>query len=323
MKRVMINRLSALGFVAIFAILFTACQKDSKESVTSVTEKSKQESNVVVAFVKGDVVVIRESGQVKPNLGDVLTSKDTIVTGQNGSVEILVGEDGVLKLNKNTSLSVSQAFAANDGSRETEVNMQYGKLVTVLRKERKTESFSVVTPTSIAGVRGTIFLTNVENPSAKGGNVACGSGNCVVKYTVLDGAVAIRKSNSENEIVVDKQKTAEVGNETKISDKMIKPMDKQSLTEMKEMLAFENTKMLQFESLANELRTNNEELQKLNIGSSVEELEKAAKSREITKSKSDEVITTAKSIEDSKYIKKDVQKDSLKLAPKESFDKTK
>ncbi|TGL92467.1 iron dicitrate transport regulator FecR [Leptospira congkakensis] len=323
MKRTMIKQLSALGFVAIFAILFTACQKDSKESVTNVTEKSAQESNVVVAFVKGDVVVIRESGQVKPNLGDVLTSKDTIVTGQNGSVEILVGEDGVLKLNKNTSLSVSQAFAANDGSRETEVNMQYGKLVTVLRKERKTESFSVVTPTSIAGVRGTIFLTNVENPSAKGGNVACGSGNCVVKYTVLDGAVAIRKSNSENEIVVDKQKTAEVGNETKLSDKMIKPMDKQSLSEMKEMLAFENTKMLQFESLANELRTNNEELQKLNIGSSVEELEKAAKSREITKSKSDEVITTAKSIEDSKYIKKDVQKDSLKLAPKESFDKTK
>lgn len=323
MKRTMINQLSVMGFVAIFAMFFTACQKDSKESVTNVTDKSQQESNVVVAFVKGDVVVIRESGQVKPNLGDVLTSKDTIVTGQNGSVEILVGEDGVLKLNKNTSLSVSQAFAANDGSRATEVNMQYGKLVTVLRKERKTESFSVVTPTSIAGVRGTIFLTNVENPSAKGGNVACGSGNCVVKYTVLDGAVAIRKSNSENEIVVDKQKTAEVGNETKLSDKMIKPMDKQSLTEMKEMLAFENTKMLQFESLANELRTNNEELQKLNIGSSVEELEKAAKNREITKSKSDEVITTAKSIEDSKYIKKDVQKDSLKLAPKESFDKTK
>ncbi|PJZ83138.1 FecR family protein [Leptospira harrisiae] len=323
MKRTMINRLTAIGFVAIFAIFFTACQKDSKESVTNVTDKSAQESNVVVAFVKGDVVVIRESGQIKPNLGDVLTSKDTIVTGQNGSVEILVGEDGVLKLNKNTSLSVSQAFAANDGSRETEVNMQYGKLVTVLRKERKTESFNIVTPTSIAGVRGTIFLTNVENPSAKGGNVACGSGNCVVKYTVLDGAVAIRKSNSENEIVVDKQKTAEVGNDTKLSDKMIKPMDKQSLTEMKEMLAFENTKMLQFESLANELRTNNEELQKLNIGSSAEELEKAARSREITKSKSDEVIKTAKSIEDSKYIKKDVQKDSLKLAPKESFDKTK
>ncbi|MCG6144533.1 FecR family protein [Leptospira bandrabouensis] len=323
MKRTMINQLSALGFVAVFAIFFTACQKDSKESVTNVTEKTEQVSNVVVAFVKGDVVVIRESGQVKPNLGDVLTSKDTIVTGQNGSVEILVGEDGVLKLNKNTSLSVSQAFAANDGSRETEVNMQYGKLVTVLRKERKTESFSVVTPTSIAGVRGTIFLTNVENPSAKGGNVACGSGNCVVKYTVLDGAVAIRKSNSENEIVVDKQKTAEVGNETKLSDKMIKPMDKQSLSEMKEMLAFENTKMLQFESLANELKTNNEELQKLNIGSSAEELEKAARTREITKSKSDEVIKTAKAIEDSKYIKKDVQKDSLKLAPKESFDKTK
>ncbi|TGK81361.1 iron dicitrate transport regulator FecR [Leptospira noumeaensis] len=323
MKLTIINRLTALGFVAVFAIVLAACQKDSKESVTPVTENSAKESNVVVAFVKGDVVVIRESGQVKPNLGDVLTSKDTIVTGQNGSVEILVGEDGVLKLNKNTSLSVSQAFAANDGSRETEVNMQYGKLVTVLRKERKTESFNVVTPTSIAGVRGTIFLTNVENPSAKGGNVACGSGNCVVKYTVLDGAVAIRKANSENEIVVDKQKTAEVGNETKLSDKMIKPMDKQSLSEMKEMLAFENTKMLQFESLANELKTNNEELQKLNIGSSVEELEKAAKSREITKSKSDEVITTAKSIEDSKYIKKDVQKDSLKLAPKESFDKTK
>ncbi|TGL25979.1 iron dicitrate transport regulator FecR [Leptospira yanagawae] len=323
MKRTIIQKLSVLGFVAVFAMFATACQKDSKETVTTVTEKNQPSSNVVIAFVKGDVVILRESGQIKPSLGDTLSSEDTIVTGQNGSVELLVGEDGVLKLNKNTSLSVSQAFAANDGTRETEVNMQYGKLVTVLRKERKTESFSVVTPTSIAGVRGTIFLTNVENPSAKGGNVACGSSNCVVKYTVLDGAVAIRKSNSDNEIVVDKQKSAEVASDTKLSDKMIKPMDKQSLGEMKEMLVFENTKMLQFESLANELKSNNEELQKMNIGSSVEELEKAARTREITKSKSDEVITTAKSIEDSKYIKKDVQKDSLKLAPKESFDKTK
>ncbi|MDF3820429.1 FecR family protein [Leptospira sp. 96542] len=322
MKRTKSQSIVLIGIVAIFAMFSVNCQKDSKDTNTAVSNSNESVNNVVVAFVKGDVAILRDGNQIKPNLGDVLNQKDTIVTGGNGTCEILIGEDGVLKLNKNTSLSISQAVAANDGGKETEINMQYGKLVTVLKKERKTESFNIVTPTSIAGVRGTSFLTSVENPSAKTGAVAC-VGNCVVKYTVLDGAIAIRKSNSENEIVVDKQKMAEVGNETKLSDKMIKPMDKQSLSELKEMLVFENTKMMEFESLANELRSNNEELRKMNEASSVEELEKATKTREITKSKSDEVITTAKSVEDSKYIKKDVQKESLKLTPKESFDKTK
>lgn len=315
------NLFRMIGFVAIFAIMTLNCQKDSKES--TVTKNEESQTNVVIAFVKGDVAILREGGQVKASLGEPLTASDTIVTGENGSCEILLGEDGVLKLNKNTSLNINQAIASNDSGKETEVNLQYGKLVTVLKKERKSDSFNIVTPTSIAGVRGTSFLTSVENPGGKAGNVACAQGSCVVKYSVLDGAIAIRKSNSQNEIVIDKQKTAEVGNETKLSEKMIKPMDKQTLGEMKEMLVFENTKMLQFESLANELKSNNEELKKMEMGSSIEEMEKATKTREITKTKSDEVIKTAKAIEDSKYIKKDVQKDSLKLSPKESFDKTK
>lgn len=321
MKLKSLKLFGVFTFVAIFAILSTNCQKDSKESTT--VKSNEETPSVVIAFVKGDVAILREGGQVKASLGEPLNSQDTIVTGENGTCEILLGEDGVLKLSKNTSLNVNQALAANSSEKETEVNMQYGKLVTVLRKERKSESFNIVTPTSIAGVRGTSFLTSVENPSGKAGNVACASGSCVVKYSVLDGAIAIRKSNSENEIVVDKQKTAEVGSNTKLSDKMIKPMDKQSLGELKEMLVFENTKMLQFESLANELKSNNEELKKMELGSSTEELEKVTKTREITKAKSDEVIKTAKAIEDSKFIKKDVQKESLKLAPKESFDKTK
>ncbi|TGN18923.1 FecR family protein [Leptospira idonii] len=325
MKTVRTFRIQPILIVAVFAIFSFYCQKDSKdvsvnpqESTNSVSERS-----AVLAFIKGDVVVLREGNQLKPVLGDALQGTDTVVTGANGSVEILLGEDGILKLAKNTSLSISNAFSSHDEGRNTEVNLQYGKLVTVLRKERKSENFRVVTPTSIAGVRGTSFLTSVEDPGSKSGTVACASNNCVVKYVVLDGTIAISKPNSEKELVLDKKKEATVGNESSLSEKMVKPLDSQSLSDLKEMLVFENTKMLGFESLTNELRSNSEELKQMDVGSSLNEVETAIKKKDTIKNKSDEVITTAKSIEESKYIKKDVQKESLKLPAKESFDKNK
>jgi hypothetical protein len=310
------------AFVILGIILFGfSCQKDSKVSVQTPTEQTEEARTAVIAFIKGEVVVLREGTQSKPTLGDPLLATDTIVTGANGSVEILLGDDGVLKLSKNTSLQLTSALADHGQERKTEVTMQYGKLVTVLNKERKNETFNVITPTSIAGVRGTSFLTSVESPSSNKGGVPCGGDSCVVRYAVLDGAIAVRKPNSENEIVLDKQKEATVGKDTKLSDKMIKPLDSQSLTDLKEMLVFENTKMLQFESLSNELRSSSEELKKMDLGSSVEEVESNIRKREISKNKADEVITTAKSVEESKYIKKDIQKESLKLPAKESFDK--
>ena len=322
MKLILSPQKSTLVFVAIFAIFSLFCQKDSKTSNVTTEPESPVERAAAFAFIKGDVIVLREGAQIKPILGDVLAATDTVVTGANGAAEILLGEDGVLKLAKNTSLSINSALKGHAEERNTEVNLQYGKLVTVLKKERKSESFHVVTPTSIAGVRGTSFLTSVENPSSKPGSVPCNTNNCVVKYAVLDGAIAIRKSNSENELVLDKQKEATVGSDSKLSEKLVKPLDSQSLGELKEMLVFENTKMLEFESLANELRSNNEVLKQMDVGSSLDEVETSVRRKEATRNKSDEVITTAKSVEESKYIQKDVQKDSLKLPAKEGFDKT-
>jgi hypothetical protein len=304
--------------ITIFSI---SCQKDSKDSSTSQTPTKEEARTAVIAFIKGEVVILREGNQTKPTLGDALLAADTIVTGTNGSVEILLGDEGVLKLAKNTSLRLVTALAAHGVERSTEVTMQYGKLVAVLHKEKKNESFNVVTPTSIAGVRGTSFLTSVESPSSNKAGVPCGGDNCVVRYAVLDGSIAVRKPNSEKEMVLDKHTEATVGKDSQISDKLIKPLETQSLTDLKEMLVFENTKMLQFESLSSELRSNSEELKKLDVGSSLEEVESSVRKKEFTKNKADEVITTAKSVDDSKYIQKDVQKDSLKLPAKESFDK--
>ncbi|TGN14315.1 FecR family protein [Leptospira ilyithenensis] len=318
MKLILSPKKFTLVFVAIFAIFSLFCQKDSKTS----NPEAQVERAAVFAFIKGDVVLLREGNQIKPSLGDALVATDTVVTGANGAAEILLGEDGVLKLAKNTSLSVNSALKGRAEERNTEVNLQYGKLVTVLRKERKSESFYVITSTSIAGVRGTSFLTSVENPSSKSGSVPCSQSNCVVKYTVLDGAIAIKKSNSENELVLDKQKKATVGPNSKLSEKLVEPLDSQSLGELKEMLVFENTKMLEFESLSDELRSNNEVLKQMDAGFSLDEVETSVRRKEATRNKSDEVITTAKSIEESKYIQKDVQKDSLKLPAKEGFDKT-
>ncbi len=85
---------------------------------------------------------------------------ETIVTGNDGlAVMIFIDDKSTLRIQKNTTLTVSGERTANSINKQ--IDMQFGQLRAEVARQRKGD-FSIVTPTSVASVKGTI-LTVIEN----------------------------------------------------------------------------------------------------------------------------------------------------------------
>ncbi|OGX11988.1 MAG: hypothetical protein A2351_07735 [Omnitrophica bacterium RIFOXYB12_FULL_50_7] len=98
--------------------------------------------------------------------GMILLENDEIKTGENAKVEILLdtaGETGKLDLEANTQMrfdSMKKDSATAD--KTTLLNLALGKVMIKVEKLQGSSSFQVKTPTSICGVRGTLFEVTVE-----------------------------------------------------------------------------------------------------------------------------------------------------------------
>ncbi|HMU84671.1 MAG TPA: FecR family protein [Leptospiraceae bacterium] len=104
--------------------------------------------------VQGDVTVER-SGKVEPaKVGDRFVPGDTVRTGENGIAIIAIkGTVGQAELQPNS------VFRLNLGDQKTEVLLDKGNMWLQVQKATSREEFTVRTPTTVAGVRGTKFYT--------------------------------------------------------------------------------------------------------------------------------------------------------------------
>ncbi len=131
---------------------------------------------LVIAFTvawsqdKPVAMVIKTSGQVtyknKQNQTAPLKPRtpifisETIVTGSDGlAVMIFLDDKSALRIQKNTTLTISGERTANAINKQ--IDMQFGQLRAEVARQRKGD-FAIVTPTSVASVKGTI-LTVIEN----------------------------------------------------------------------------------------------------------------------------------------------------------------
>lgn len=310
-----------LTFLLITFASFTFYHCSAKKSNEStVIEPKEKVQSVRVAWSMGDVFILRSDTEMKPELGMELNERDSIVTKKNGSLEIMISDKGVIKISKNSKISVS-SILTSEGKGETNVHVNYGKIVTVLKKEKKDEKFNVSTPTSIAGVRGTTFLTIVEAPEDKDGNVSvdsCTKKSCNTKFAVIEGSISVKKTGEADEVILEKNSEITVTKEKKITNKMIKSLNKESLEDLKNMIVFHKNNVMGFSKLVDELKEGSEELRKLETSGSVEEAMKKISKREISNS-TDEIQKTASKVDEGKYVKKDIGKEKLKLDSNQTY----
>ena len=114
------------------------------------------------AVVTGDVTVTRAGKVLKPKVKDKVETADLIATGKNSNARVVFDADTMMALGPNTKLEMKQ-YAVQGGKTTGLFNQSIGLVQTnVAKKLGPGSRFEIQTPTAIAGVRGTAWLSAVS-----------------------------------------------------------------------------------------------------------------------------------------------------------------
>ncbi|MCE9501620.1 MAG: FecR domain-containing protein, partial [Leptospira sp.] len=198
-----------LSFLILSAfVIATGCKKPG-ESLSGGSDKKDNTLSAVVVFSVGESKITHsDSTEEKAVLGVSMKPGDKIITGDKAKVDIQIGDGSTVRLSGNTKMDFNKLALNDNGTADTQLALVSGKVFAKVNKAQKNDNFSVVTPTAIAGVRGTSFI--MENGNGK-----------VATVKVLDGQVALapRVPALENISSEDISKSAEL---TKLKESLAK-----------------------------------------------------------------------------------------------------
>lgn len=137
-------------------------------------------SDVAVLISGSEDVKLERAGQESPVFpGLKLKESDMIRTAQ-GMADIQTRGGGLVRLRQYTSVTIGSLLKTGD-SAKTSIELKNGMIFAKANKKSASDEFMVVTPTSIASVRGTSFSVSIEE-----------SGDATVQ--VFEGKVAVKPS---------------------------------------------------------------------------------------------------------------------------------
>jgi hypothetical protein len=129
-----------------------------------------QAETAIITFSSGKVLVLKDGKDdwQTAETGRSLVEGDMIKTFAGGSAELTISPENKILLKENTCVSIRELVSdSNTQGGKTELFMIEGKVKAVIDRIESGSSFSIKTPTSIAGVRGTIFYLNVTEDNKK------------------------------------------------------------------------------------------------------------------------------------------------------------
>ena len=121
---------------------------------------------IKVDNVTGEASLERKANEQEIYENINLQSKDAVITGQDGQVELLIDSDKHVLARENTKFKVVSSGNENKG--KLKIELLYGtSLVEIENKLPKDATFEVETPNATIGVRGTIFETSYDEDENK------------------------------------------------------------------------------------------------------------------------------------------------------------
>ncbi|MBE7438979.1 MAG: FecR domain-containing protein [Spirochaetales bacterium] len=132
---------------ALLAVLL-ACAKEKPAVETT---------SMVIVHTSGEARVIRQGRTENARVGLLVHEADEIQT-TTGSVDLQTRGGSAVRVKENTSMTVAMLLGRGDAR----LSLKQGSLLATVKKSRADEEFAVVTPTAIAGVRGTTFSVSVD-----------------------------------------------------------------------------------------------------------------------------------------------------------------
>ncbi|AOP34230.1 transcriptional regulator [Leptospira tipperaryensis] len=174
------KKLLIVSSIALTAgiLVFSACKKPTENSQAATTGKENSPSAVVVFSVGEAKILHTDLTEEKATLGASLKTGDKVTTKDKSKVDIQFADGSAIRISENSVIDFDALSVNSKGNSDTRLALVSGKVFAKVNKASKDDQFSVVTPTAIAGVRGTSFI--VERSK---------SDKATVK--VLDGSVAV------------------------------------------------------------------------------------------------------------------------------------
>jgi hypothetical protein len=175
----------------------TACKKETAE---------KKAPALVIQSVTGDVTIKTGESEKKAVKGCVLNGNDVIITAKLSMTDILMGTEGVIRVNESSRLVIS-GIQADEQKINAALKLDSGKVFATVSKMKKDSSMTVKTPTTVAAVRGTSFRVS---SSEKGSSIDVLSGkvqmNPVVNDQVIETVSTVLEKDKSATITVSQAK---------------------------------------------------------------------------------------------------------------------
>ena len=110
--------------------------------------------------VKGEVKVVRGSETLKAKVPLGVYQGDTVISGKDARAKIVMTDKNVIHISPNTELKI-ETYVNNGQQKNVELNLKEGKVRNNVEQtyDGDKNKFIIKTPTAVAGVRGTQFIT--------------------------------------------------------------------------------------------------------------------------------------------------------------------
>ncbi len=137
--------------------------------------------------VKGDVKITSGSSDAVAKVGTKVNQGDLISTGNDARAKIVMSDRNIINISPNTKLKIEE-YVSDNKTKSVKLSLLEGKVRNNVEQKYDNDKnkFQIRTPTAVAGVRGTQFITSYSNESKK------------TEVITLQGQVEFKNIVSEN-----------------------------------------------------------------------------------------------------------------------------
>jgi hypothetical protein len=113
--------------------------------------------------VKGEVKVVRGSETLKAKVTLGVYQGDTVISGKDARAKIVMTDKNVIHISPSTEIKI-ETYVNNGQQKNVELNLKEGKVRNNVEQtyDGDKNKFIIKTPTAVAGVRGTQFITSFD-----------------------------------------------------------------------------------------------------------------------------------------------------------------
>lgn len=117
----------------------------------------------IFMVVKGDVKIKRQNDLIKAKVSSNVTQGDTVISGVDSRAKIVMADKNVIHISPNTEVKI-ETYTNSSTSKNVELNLKQGKIRNNVEQayDGEKDKFIIKTPTAVAGVRGTQFITSFD-----------------------------------------------------------------------------------------------------------------------------------------------------------------